>query len=70
MLYIQLHKDISLLDLASWQREELKKIGLTTIGDILKATEAKLKEMYYVGEKRARRIKSAALASVLEYLSG
>ncbi len=70
VLYTQLHKDISLLDLAGWQRDELRKIGLTTIGDILRATEMKLREMYYVGEKRARRIRSAALASVLEYLSG
>jgi hypothetical protein len=70
VLYTQLHKDISFLDLAKWQIEALRKIPLNTIGDILKATEAKLREMYYVGEKRARRIKSAALTSVLEYLSG
>jgi hypothetical protein len=70
VLQEQLTKDISQLDLANWQITELRKIHINNIGDILRATETKLREMYYVGEKRARRIKSAAMASVLEYLSG
>lgn len=66
----QLDKDISDLDLASWQINELRQIKINNVGDILRATEGQLMQMYYIGEKRARRIKSAAIASVLEYLSG
>jgi len=58
------------LDLSPWQKEALKSIQMNTIRDILQANEEKLKEAYYVGDKRARRMKSAALASVYEYLNG
>jgi hypothetical protein len=40
------------------------------VGDVLKATEQKLKEASYVGDVRARRMRNAAIAAVLEYLSG
>ncbi len=66
----EMKKNIDVLDLAQWQKIELKKIGINSIGEILTATENKLREAYYIGEKRARRMKSAALASVYEYLSG
>ena len=66
----ELDKTIDVLDLSPWQKEALKSIQMNTIRDILQANEEKLKEAYYVGDKRARRMKSAALASVYEYLNG
>ena len=70
VLHRQLEKDISVLDLSDWQRKTLIDLKLVTVGDVLNASEEKLKEAYYVGEKRARRMKNAAVAAVLEYLSG
>jgi len=43
---------------------------LSTIGELLNASEEKLKLAKYVGDVRARRMRNAAVASVLEYLSG
>ena len=45
-------------------------LALNTVGAVLAATEAELKEAHYVGDVRARRMRNAAIASVLEYLSG
>jgi hypothetical protein len=51
--------------------EKLKESGLATVGHVLKCAEQDLIDrIEYVGEKRARRIKNAAEAAVLEYLSG
>lgn len=69
-LKIQLDKSIEVLDLSGWQRSKLLELGLQSVGDILTATEDKLKEAYYVGDIRARRMRNAAIAAVLEYLSG
>lgn len=66
----QLAKSVSVLDISEWQRGKLLELGLNTIGDVLSATEAKLKEAAYVGDVRARRMRNAAVAAVLEYLSG
>jgi len=66
----QLGKTIDALDLTPWQRSNLRSLGLTTIGDVLHATETKLQEIAYVGEKRSRRMRNAAIAAVYEYLSG
>jgi hypothetical protein len=66
----QLAKPVSVLDISDWQRSKLLELGLDTIGDVLKATEEKLKEASYVGDARARRMRNAAVAAVLEYLSG
>lgn len=66
----ELDKSIDVLDLSNWQKEALKSIGINTIRDILQSNEEKIKEAYYVGDKRARRMKSAAHASVYEYLNG
>lgn len=70
MLEAQLMKSISVLDITPWQKEKLRELGLTTVRDILNATEEKLKEANYVGDVRARRMRNAAVAAVLEYLSG
>ncbi|MDX5932575.1 ORC-CDC6 family AAA ATPase [Acidiphilium acidophilum] len=66
----QLAKSIAVLDISEWQRGKLEELNLNTIGDVLAATEEKLKEATYVGNARARRMRNAAVAAVLEYLSG
>jgi DNA-directed RNA polymerase alpha subunit len=66
----ELNKSIDVLDLSYWIRETLGSIGIKTVKDILNATESHLKTAYYVGEKRARLVKSAAITSVYEYLNG
>lgn len=66
----QLEKSVDVLDITDWQRQKLKEMSLSTIGDVLRADEAKLQEAWYVGEKRARRMRNAALAAVYEFLSG
>nr|WP_321482180.1 hypothetical protein [uncultured Cohaesibacter sp.] len=69
-LKAQLSKSNTKLDITAWQRSKLDELGLTTIGDVFEATEAKLKTAYMIGDVRARRMKNAAVYSVLEYLSG
>lgn len=67
----QLNRPIDELDLTDWQKGQLKKSGISTVGQILRADESFfISRLYYVGPKRARRIKNAADAAVLEYLSG
>jgi hypothetical protein len=66
----QLDKTIDVLDITPWQKEKLTELGLTTIRSVLSATEEKLKEAIYVGDVRARRMRNAAIAAVMEYLSG
>lgn len=66
----QLNKPNTVLDITSYQRSKLDELQLGTVGDVLAATEDKLKEAHYIGDKRARRMRNAAIASVLEYLSG
>lgn len=66
----QLAKPNTVLDITPWQRGKLHELGLMTVGDVLAATESKLKEAHYVGDVRAQRMRDAAIASVLEYLSG
>lgn len=66
----QLSKSIDVLDIAHWQRQGLRSLSLTTIGDVLNASEDKLMQIHYVGEKRSRRMRNAAMEAVYEYLSG
>jgi len=66
----QLAKSVDVLDITEWQRAKLKEAQLGTVGEVLLASETKLQSLSYVGEKRSRRIKNAALAAVFEYLSG
>jgi hypothetical protein len=70
ILQTQLERSVSVLDVTSFQRESLAKLGLDTIGKALTATEQQYQEADYIGPKRSRRIKNAVVASVLEYLSG
>jgi hypothetical protein len=66
----ELNKPIEVLDLPNWIKERLKEMEINSIKDILNTTEANLKKAYYVGDKRARLVKTAATASVYEYLNG
>lgn len=66
----QLSRDIAVLDITDWQRTTLRGLGLNTVGAVLGASESKLKEAYYVGDVRSRRMRNAATAAVFEYLSG
>ena len=66
----ELEKNIDVLDLSMWIKDKLKSMNLNTIKDIIITKEKKLKELYYIGDKRARLIKSAAISSVYEYLNG
>ncbi|NYT63378.1 hypothetical protein H0A66_13750 [Alcaligenaceae bacterium] len=69
-LNVQLDRPATVLDLTTWQLEKLAELELTTVRDVLNSTEKKLKEANYVGDVRARRMRNAAVAAVLEYLSG
>lgn len=66
----QLQKEIAVLEIADWQKHALHEIGICTVRDVLTATEFKIREAYYVGEVRSRRIRNVAITAVLEYLSG
>lgn len=70
VLQQQLAKPLKVLDITEWQYSKLTELGLLTVGDVLRASEGKLRTLSYVGEKRSRRIRNAALAAVFEYLSG
>jgi hypothetical protein len=67
----QLMQSIDVLDLTNWQKDKLKGVGVNTIESLLAFNEEDLIEkIYNVGPVRARTIKNAAIAELLEYLSG
>lgn len=66
----QLDKPISVLDITPWQKSKLSNLSLNKLGDVLHASESQLKQAFYVGDVRARRMRNAAIAAVYEYLSG
>ena len=71
MIDLQKLKDITELDITTWQKGKLRDIGILKIGDILKTTEEEIKsKIHYVADVRARRIYDSAISAVLEYLSG
>lgn len=66
-----LEKPISVLDLTSWQKERLLVSRIQTLEQLLQLTEDQLIEQIYgVGPYKARIIKNAANAEILEYISG
>jgi len=67
-----LNKSIDVLvSLTHWQKEKLKGIGINTIEDLHNKSEDSLIEnIYGVGPARARIMKNAATAELLEYISG
>ena len=57
--------------LTQWQLDKLNTAGIQTVGDLHQKTESDLIERIYgVGPARARIIKNAVSAELLEYLSG
>jgi hypothetical protein len=71
-LKFMLQKPISVLGLLTdWQKRKLTDAGIHTIEELLSKTEESLIEnIYNVGPHRARIMKNAATAELLEYLSG
>ena len=69
-LNVILNKSINVLDLTDWIKSSLKSIDIKSIKDVLNTTESKLKTIPYIGNKRARWVKNAAVTSVYEYLNG
>lgn len=67
-----LKKSINVLvALTSWQKDRLKAAGINTIEDLHNNSEESLIEKIYgVGPARARTMKNAATAELLEYISG
>lgn len=67
-----LQKSISVLQLlTSWQIEKLQLAGINTVEDLYdKSEEDLIAKIYGVGPGRARLMKNAANAELLEYLSG
>ncbi|MGP4129484.1 hypothetical protein OJE16_06770 [Pantoea tagorei] len=60
-----------LVALTKWQKERLQSVGINTIEDLHNNTEETLiEEIYGVGPSRARTMKNAATAELLEYISG
>lgn len=60
-----------LVALTPWQKERLVSAGINTIEDLHKNSEESLIEKIYgVGPARARTMKNAATAELLEYISG
>ena len=66
----QMKKPSSELDLTIWQKAKLDELELATVGDVFQAPLERFKKAHYVGNIRARQMKNAAEAAVLEYLSG
>ncbi len=66
----QLGRSVELLDLTDFQCGSLKRLGFDTIAKALVAPESAYQAADYIGPVRARRMKNAVIASVLEYLSG
>lgn len=71
-LNAMLQKPIDVLSmLTQWQKEKLKGAGIFTIEELhTKTEEGLIDSIYQVGPVRARLMKNAATAELLEYLSG
>ena len=66
----QFEKSIDVLELTEWQKKKMHEIKIDTIGELMGATEERLKQAKYIADVRARNIKNAGIAAVCEYLSG
>lgn len=67
-LHRLIDNSIDILELTNWQKDNLKKIDVNTIRDLLSTEESELQKIYYVGQFKARQMKNVALAAVFEYL--
>ena len=50
--------------------KKMHEIKIDTIGELIGATEERLKQAIYIADVRARNIKNAEIAAVCEYLLG
>lgn len=66
----QLEKPVNTLDLTPWILSKLKEINITTIGQLLSVSEDDLMKLRLIGPFKSRLIKNAAIAEVLETISG
>jgi hypothetical protein len=68
----QMQININVLQtLTSWQKEKLRGCGIKTIEELHNRSEDELiQKIYGVGPAKARIMKNAAIAELLEYLSG
>lgn len=66
----QFEKSIDVLELTEWQKKKMHEIKIDTIGELIGATEERLKQAKYIADVRARNIKNAGIAAVGEYLLG
>lgn len=69
-LAAQLQRSSMVLDLTQFQKSKLVELNLHTIGAVLASEESTFKRAYMIGTVRARQMRNAAVAAVLEYLSG
>jgi hypothetical protein len=69
-LQAQLQRPVSNLELTPFLQSKLRELNLETIGQVLASTEQEFMRAHYVGPARARHARNAAIAAVLEYLSG
>ncbi|MGP5249041.1 ORC-CDC6 family AAA ATPase [Corynebacterium variabile] len=69
-LYARLDEPISVLDLTESQLSKLAQADIRTVRQALMAPEEDFQKIHYVGPVRSRRIRNAAIAATLEYLSG
>ncbi|HEX7958566.1 MAG TPA: hypothetical protein VF493_01525 [Terriglobales bacterium] len=67
---ITLEKPIDVLELSDRIKERLRAAGMLTVRQVFEATEDQLDRIPYIGETRARMIKSAVGAAVDEFLGG
>ena len=58
------------LDLTDFQKSKLHELNLSTIGEVLAASESDFQVLFYVGRVRSRQMRNAAIMAVIEYLSG
>ncbi len=65
-----LQESVGVLDLTPWQKSKLRTAGFETIEAVLHAADEDLKKIYMIADKRSAKIRRAAQASILEFLSG
>lgn len=66
----QLEKKVHTLDLTPWLVGKLQEINIHTIGELLNVSEQDLMTLRSIGPIKSRLIKNAAIAEVLETISG
>lgn len=70
-LEARLEASIDNLDLSTFLRSKLQgDLGLTSIREVLAASEQDFQKAHYVGQVRSRQMRNAAVTAVIEYLSG